>query len=371
MILVLKNIISYAVFSFLRIFLGRRNFTENTSILFFNSEKIGDLVVSSVILENDEELCRDRNIYFLIKRKNAPLFSGYEGKIKIISYNYGLYKWFLPYRIVFLIRLRNLKLNALYNLTPARGILNDEISLLGGANKIYASSGELKFLKGIEDRTGKLYDDILFEGVKNEYLKHENLLCLLGIRKDKIIYGNKKTFGTGKSHYLIFKNEIKKYDYIVVSPLSTEPERTWGKENFQRLCRELSANYKIVVTGSGKEKKILEEIKNGNENIYVDTSSLGDLSGLIENCRLFIGGDSGLTHIALKLGKPLLAVLDGGYFNRYFPYKEENEKNNYIYNMMECFECGFDCIHDKKLCLTEIKYDDVMNKTKEILKKYN
>jgi ADP-heptose:LPS heptosyltransferase len=369
MILYIKNIISLLNFFFLKIFFGKRKIAENRNILFYNSEKIGDIMLSSIILENDESFPEDVKIYFLIKENYYPLLMNYKGKIKIITYNYKKYKWFLPYRFFLLKKLRELNIDKLYNLTPARGMLNDEISLLSGANKTFAINKDKKYLKGF---VGKImdgyYEDILFSGIKNEYVKNEELLRSFTKNEREINFINKKTFKISGSNNLIDSGLVKKNEYIIIAPLSTDLERTWGVNNFVKLGEELSKSNKIVLVGSPREKSLLEKIKNNNDNIIVDTSSLKDLPDIIFHCRLFIGGDSGLTHIALKLGKPLLAILDGGFFNRYFPYKTEEKKNNYIYHMMDCFECGFDCIYEKKYCLENISFEDVLNKINQLLK---
>lgn len=371
MILQVKNIVSLLMFLFLKIFFRKKTVREGKNIIFYNSEKIGDLMVSSVILENDDIMNKESDIYFVIKDKYSELFKDYNGRVKIVKYNYRLYKWFIPYRFSFLIKLRKLEAREFYNLTPARGMLNDEISILSGANRTVALSNRGKYLKGTAGITDKFYDDIIFPEIKNEYEKHFNLLKSFNADEDEkeIFFGNKKTFGITDSNYLIYKNEVRKNEYVVISPLSTEPDRVWDAEKFKKLCAELSKEIKIVLEGSPAEKSNLEYIRNGNDNIIVDTSPLGELPGIIGNCRLFIGGDSGLTHIALKLGKPLLALLDGGYFNRYFPYRENDKNNNYIYKIMDCFECGFDCIYDKKLCITNIEFEEVLNKAKDIINK--
>ncbi|MFA5404142.1 MAG: hypothetical protein WC358_04335, partial [Ignavibacteria bacterium] len=97
--------------------LRKINNEENKNILFYNSEKIGDLMVSSMILENDELFPDEREIYFLIKEEYYTLFEKYNGKIKIITYNYKKYKWNLPYRISFLKKIRSFKIDGFYNLT--------------------------------------------------------------------------------------------------------------------------------------------------------------------------------------------------------------------------------------------------------------
>jgi ADP-heptose:LPS heptosyltransferase len=368
-ILYIKNIVSLLIFFFLKLFFWKKNNPKNKDILFFNSEKIGDLVVSSTILENEDFFPKNVKVYFLIKEKFYSLFENYNGKIKIIKYDYKKYKWLLPYRFIFLKYLRSLKIDKFYNLTPARGILNDEISLLSGSNEIYAMNNDKKYLKGLVGKiTDKYYECILFKDIKNEYEKHKELLNMFGIKDGEIALKYEKTFKISESDYLIEKRIVKSKEYIAISPLSTELERTWGIEKFCKLSNELSKIYKVVLIGSPKEKKLLERIRCGNENVLINTSPLKNLPGIIKHCLLFIGGDSGLTHIALKLGTPLLAILDGGYFNTYFPYRAEDKNNNYIYHKMDCFECGFNCIYDKKYCLLNISYEDVLNKTNEILK---
>jgi ADP-heptose:LPS heptosyltransferase len=368
MILYIKNIISLVNFFLLKILFRRRNNPGHKNVLFFNSEKIGDIVVSSMILENDTVFPDDVKVYFLLKEKFSPLFKSYTGKFQIIKYNYKAYKWILPYRIKLIKKIRSLNLDKFYNLTPARGVLNDELSILSGANKIYAMNGDKKYLKCITgDIMDKGYTEILYKSVKNEYVKHTELIKSYSGEKE-ILFKNKKTFVLSESNELVRKGLVKKDEYIAVSPLSSEPDRMWGTENFKNLCNELAENYKVVLIGSLKEITLLQKIRNKNENIFIDTSALSKLPEIIYHCRLFIGGDSGLTHIALKLGKPLLAILDGGYFNRYFPYRTEDKNNNYIYSLMDCFECGFDCIYDRKYCLLNITYESVKTKVKEILK---
>lgn len=368
MILYIKNIISLLNFFFLKLFFGKKDFSGNKNILFYNSEKIGDIMVSSMILENEEFFPVDVKIYFLIKENYYPLLKNYKGKINIITYNHKKYKWFIPYRFLLLKKLRELNIEKFYNLTPARGMLNDEISLLSGAYKIYALNTDKKYLKGF---IGKImdgyYDDILFTEIKNEYVKSEELLKSFIKAGREINFENKKTFEISGSNNLIVSGLVKKNNYIIIAPLSTDLERTWGINNFTKLCKELSKSNKVVLIGSPGETGLLNKIKNNNEKILIDTSSLKDIPDIIYYCRLFIGGDSGLTHIALKLGKPLLAILDGGYFNRYFPFKTDDTKNNFIYHMMDCFECGFDCIYEKKYCLDNILFEDVLNKTNQIL----
>jgi heptosyltransferase I len=371
-ILYIKNIVSFIIFLFLKIFFKRIHNPDNKNILFYNPEKIGDLTISSVILEDDDIFPDDVNVYFLIKDNYYSLLENYNGKIKIITYNYNKYKWILFYRFILINRLRSLQLDKFFNLTPARGMLSDELSLLSGANKIYSISNNKNYLKGIAGKiTDKYYDEILFSDIKNVYEKHINLLRLLGNVEKEIVFKNEKVFKITGSNYLIEKGLVKEREYIVISPLSSEMEKTWGVENYGKLSNKLAEDYKIVLIGSGKEKSLLEKIKNNNEKIIIAETSLKELPEIINNCYLFIGGNSGPAHIALQLGVRFLVILYGGYFNWYFPYRAEDKNNNYVYHFMDCFECGVNCIHEKILCLENLKYDEVISKVYKILNNQN
>lgn len=368
MILYIKNIFSLIIFLFLKILFRKKINSDNKNILFYNPEKIGDLTISSIILENDNIFPSDINVYFLIKDNYRSLLENYRGRIKIITYNYNKYKWNIFYRFTLINRLRNLNIDKFFNLAPARGMLSDELSLLGGANKIYSISNNKNYLIGIAGKiTDKYYDEILFSDIKNVYEKHINLQRLLGNVEKEIVFKNEKVFRITGKNYLIEKGLVKEREYIVISPLSSEMEKTWGLENFKKLSNKLAEDFKIVLIGSGKEKSLLEKIRINNEKIIIAETTLKELPGIINNCNLFIGGNSGPAHIALHLGVRFLVILYGGYFNWYFPYREEDGNNNFIYNYMDCFECGIKCIHNKMLCLENLKYEDVIEKVYKIL----
>jgi ADP-heptose:LPS heptosyltransferase len=73
----------------------------------------------------------------------------------------------------------------------------------------------------------------------------------------------------------------------------------------------------------------------------------------MKNCSLYIGNDSGLTHLAHQLNAPLIAIIGGGKFGKFFPYKER-EDAVFLFDQMDCFGCDWNCIHDKRYCLINV-----------------
>jgi|WetSurMetagenome_2_1015567.scaffolds.fasta_scaffold54721_2 ADP-heptose:LPS heptosyltransferase len=360
-----KNFFSYFLYHFLKLFFKTKK--GNINILFINSGQIGDLVVSSMIFDNDEIFNNYKKVYFLLRSEYYSLFKNYKGKVELITYDYKKLKWSLIYRLKLLKKIRSLNLKDAYNITAARGMLNDQLTLLSGAENKFTICKSWKYLMPFWGKLmDKEYDDILFTDEPNEYKKHISLINLFS-KKEPDIY-NIKTFNVSEYQDFRINNDIDKRNFIAISPLSSVMTRTWGIENFKKLCSILKDKYELILIGSKSEISILKYIAGGNKDIRINTCDLEFLPVLIDSTKLFIGSDSGLTHIALKLNKPFVAILDGGYFNMFFPFQEENRNFKYVYNKMDCFECDWKCIYREPKCLTQISMEQVLQSIDKLLK---
>ena len=101
----ISNILSYLLFRLLRLIFYRQSTGETGNILFLNTGQIGDLVVSSMIFDNDDAFKSESNVYFLMKQEYFSLFNNYKGKVNILTYNYNKYKFSIFYRIKLLKKL--------------------------------------------------------------------------------------------------------------------------------------------------------------------------------------------------------------------------------------------------------------------------
>jgi ADP-heptose:LPS heptosyltransferase len=359
--LFVSGIFSIILYSVLKIFFKRGKSAGSSSVAFFTSGKIGDLVMSSIILEN-ENLFKDKKIYFLYDKKFSGLFKNYCGNSVLVPLDLKKYKFSLFERIRVLKYLYKQNFSEFYNISPARGIINDEISLLSSAEKKYTTCSHIYFypvfIKRILDSD---YDDILFQEEVNEYKKVFNLIKKFSC--EEIFFGNKFVFKTGSE-----KKFSELNDFILISPMVTYQKRGWDLYKFRRLIMHLrEKKNNVALIGAGYEKEKLVKLTNGDNTIKVITPEISETHYIISKCKMFIGNDSGLTHIALKLSRPLLAIIDGGFFNMYFPFFEDNPNVNFVYNKLDCFQCFWNCIYPEPRCITEIKYETVEKKVTKIL----
>jgi heptosyltransferase III len=83
---------------------------------------------------------------------------------------------------------------------------------------------------------------------------------------------------------------------IVIHPFSGGRSKNWPLDNFRELARLLPLP---VEWCAGPEEELAEAVRFAN---------LLDLAGWIGGARLYIGNDSGITHLAAAVGVPVLAL---------------------------------------------------------------
>ena len=353
-IIYLKSLIDFFI---LKTGLLFSSFVRNSKILLFiNSGQLGDVIISSKILESEFFFDDYDYIYMLIQEEYLNLLEDYKGNIIIIGYNNFQFKYNYFYRIWLILKLRKLKISTVYNLTSARPTWNDSLALGIGAKRVFSFTNSWeKIRKVFPNQTDRLYSEILNFGT-NEYHRIEKIISVF----------SKSNFAIEKT--IIWKGdyEINKYD-IIISPFSSSITKDWDIEKFHIIISWLSNKYKILLLGSHSQRQELLYLKsNRNISISAGTIELKKLFSYISNCRLFIGLDSGISHLAIKTNCKSIILLGGGTYNNYFPIPKDSE-TIYLTHKMSCFNCEWKCNQDKNYCLDKISVEIVTNKLKQIL----
>lgn len=108
-------------------------------------------------------------------------------------------------------------------------------------------------------------------------------------------------------HEKISKSE----SYIVIAPHSSELYKNWSPYHFRRLIKLISTHIKIpiYVLSTYQELQKTNSITNEIENCYKFVNkSPAEISRLIKNCSLYIGNDSGISHLANMLGVKMISL---------------------------------------------------------------
>lgn len=86
--------------------------------------------------------------------------------------------------------------------------------------------------------------------------------------------------------------------YAVIHPFSGSPRKNWPLENFRALARWLEPRMQVHWC-AGPEEPLEGALR--MENLY-------DLACWLAGARIYIGNDSGITHLAAAVGAPVVAV---------------------------------------------------------------
>lgn len=150
------------------------------------------------------------------------------------------------------------------------------------------------------------------------------------------------------------------------------PSKRWREESFEVLIHELHANTQadILVLGGEGDMGFAQEVVDGLECPIINLVgklSLGQMAALIKECRVFIGCDSGATHLAAACGIPVVCLFSAA--NEVEVWKPWGPKVKVLTQHPACSPCrSHECTRtDGYFCMSEIKVEDVLAEVKAIL----
>ncbi len=120
---------------------------------------------------------------------------------------------------------------------------------------------------------------------------------------------------------------------LALGPVASLPEKTWAQQRFQALVRLLTAsgapceNWRVAVFGGPGDEAgvadVLRVVPAGAGIAVVAEPDLLTVHAALARCRVFIGNDSGLSHLAAAAGVRTLAVFGDTDPQRYAPWGGE------------------------------------------------
>lgn len=257
-------------------------------------------------------------------------------------------------------KLKNNKYDLLINLQgnkPSHYIamsLNKQISVNKSYTffqKIFGLKAKSKTIKEIIEATTLISQDKLdkyFNEVK-EYIK----------------------LPTSEESILKNKDISKKYIAISTGTSIRWLSKKWGIENYLNLIKSLvEENYQVILVGSDLEledsKYILSHF-NDEVLSFVNETNLTELKNLLAQVDLYIGNDSGPSHIAAGVGSNTITIFgstDIKHCVKFMPYTGNHEYLKPSEDI-KCHPCYKTKCPTNMECMTSIRVNDIFNKVKE------
>jgi len=148
-------------------------------------------------------------------------------------------------------------------------------------------------------------------------------------------------------------------------------KKAWPLERFVQLSEKLikDAPVKIVMPIGPADEEIAHEYFNlvaSDAIIPLVNLPINKLAAILQKCDLYIGNDSGITHLAAALGIPVVALFGPTDPHIWGP---SGNSISIVYKPLECSPCSGEkmkrCV--KRRCVEEISVEEVYKKVKCII----
>jgi lipopolysaccharide heptosyltransferase I len=130
----------------------------------------------------------------------------------------------------------------------------------------------------------------------------------------------------GRMDELLLKEGVKRGDCLVaINPGAGRPDKRWQVERFHALADRLATEMgaRLLVLWGPDESHMAREIAlglPGGSALLAPPTDLGELTALLQRCRLMIANDTGPLHLAAALGTPCLGLFGPTRAERNGPY---------------------------------------------------
>jgi ADP-heptose:LPS heptosyltransferase len=92
---------------------------------------------------------------------------------------------------------------------------------------------------------------------------------------------------------------VEREDYAVIHPFSGSPRKNWPLEKFRALAGKLEPVMPVRWCAGEEDPPLPDAVR---------IDDLYELACWLAKARLYIGNDSGITHLAAAVGTPVLAL---------------------------------------------------------------
>ncbi len=229
----------------------------------------------------------------------------------------------------------------------------------------------------------RLYTKVSFDaGLKHDSLRNLDLLGGLGLRT-----GEMKTELWVSQDDLMAADELLASKGVLRDGLlacicpsgGSSVLKQWPVENFIELGRWLqkTCGAKIIVAGGPGDEQVCRQVTEGIGGGAVNLCGglgLRRAAAIFMRCGVFIGNDTGPTHMAAAMGTPVIAIFGSSCPHRFAPV---GDKCVVLWKAFECSPCFqhdhadrcAECIHEKTACLEALTLSDLKKAVTGILEK--
>ena len=340
--------------------IGRKvNITKN--IIFLRTDSIGDNILASSMLPHIRAKYPDNRITVLCQDHIVELYESSPFVDAVIGFDRRKGYQDEAYRHFILQKLRELHADLLLNSLYSRDPLYDLFAINSGARARVAFNGNLCNIADDERNTNNAnYTTVISDNEKHkpELERHRDFLEGIGIQVSKL------------EPTIWLKAEDEEFAETFFKKNKLDPTKTVGlfagAQNNVRIYQsygislsDVCKSYGLSIIGLGGSDDSEINIQNLNAtgvhtiNLSGKTN-LRQTAAILKRCRLAVGAETGLAHMACAVGTPNVVLLGGGHFSRFMPY---SPLTSIVCLPLECYGCNWQCKYSRVHCIKDINVE--------------
>ena len=330
-------------------------YTHVKSLLLVRTDLIGDNILASAMLPPLREKYPDAAMTVLCQERIAELYAASPLVQRIISFDLERIYEEEPYRESIIQQIRDLHADLCLNGVFSRTPLSDLLAVASGARITVAQEGDLFNISAeTRARNNGYYTHLLPNGgdEKSELQRHRDLLAGIGIESGEL----ELPFWALPEDLESVEQLFRDSGFIPEKTITLFAGAQDGIKRYEGygaalagICRE--QGFTVIALGAKKDYAINQR---NLDAIGVQTLNLSGATTLrqsgviISRCRLAVGADTGLAHIACAVGTPNVVLLGGWHWGRFFPY---SPLTSVVSLTLDCFGCDGRCRYAKAHCI--------------------
>ncbi len=160
-----------------------------------------------------------------------------------------------------------------------------------------------------------------------------------------------------------------KGEFVLIHPAAAFATKQWSVDGFSVVADELGRRgIKCVATAGPGQEILLDELSSaaGEDLVIYPPGTLREFTALASLCALYLGNDTGPTHIAAALKKKVVAVFGSSNHMAWHPWGTDYRL---IRSDLPCVPCpGYKCLHyPEPECILSIQPGQVLEAVLDLL----
>ncbi len=327
-------------------------------ILIIKLRGIGDVVLSTIVLDNLKSDFPDATIDYLTDPPSIPALEGLPNVNRVLLFPRNS-TWG---RIKLMNKIRNQKYDIVFDFFSN------------------PSTALITFISGSKYRIGFPYKGRKYAynhyGPEERSKYHAAILHLETLKKLSLTSTNKNL------HFYIDKNDkmlaekfiiesnLKNSFLVGISPSGGWASKKCDPDVFAKIGNEVVKKYnaKILILWGGSDKNDAEEIhKLIPGSFLAPPTSIREMAAFIERCDILLANDSGPMHISTAVDTPVLSIHGPTDPKLQGPFGEKHEWINYA--ELDCIICNLlECPRNHE-CFRELPLERVLTKVDLLIRK--